>query len=58
MQKKKSIKYKDYINSFNFQAFFAKIPALFNVHAFFAKILVFFSAISKLKEITWKSVRK
>ena len=41
-----------------FQAFFGKIPALFNVQAFFATILARFSAVSKLNEISWKSVRK
>ena len=46
------------IDSFTFQAFFAKIPALFTVQAFFAKMLALFSAVSKLNEITWKSVRK
>ena len=46
------------IDSFRFQVFFAKIPALFTVQAFFAKVLALFSAVSKLNEITWKSVRK
>lgn len=32
--------------------------ALFNVQTFVAKILALFSAVFKLSEITWKSVRK
>ena len=40
-------------------AFFRKIPALINFQAFFAKILALFSAVSKLNnEISWKICQK